>query len=121
MRTCVPCWWASSTTLQEAGVAIAASRSWSEAFWSARDVPRTGGAARRFGSTPASGELRPTISIPTPTFVARAQRGAGELEEILVEHSTFSRNHLKNRLYEEGLKQPVCELCGQGEALETAE
>ena len=29
--------------------------------------------------------------------------------------STFSRNHLKERLYEAGLKQPVCELCGQGE------
>lgn len=44
--------------------------------------------------------------------------GAGRrrpLEEILVEHSTFSRNHLKDRLYEEGLKQPVCELCGQDE------
>lgn len=37
------------------------------------------------------------------------------LEEILVEHSTFSRNHLKERLYEEGLKQAICELCGQDE------
>jgi len=49
-----------------------------------------------------------------------ATRGHGSLrrrplEEILVEHSTFSRGHLKQRLYEEGLKRPVCELCGQGE------
>jgi hypothetical protein len=49
-----------------------------------------------------------------------AVRGAGAarrqpLEEILVEGSTFSRNHLKERLYAAGLKQPTCELCGQGE------
>ena len=37
------------------------------------------------------------------------------LEEILVEGSTFSRNHLKERLYDEGLKRPICELCGQDE------
>ena len=49
-----------------------------------------------------------------------AVRGQGPrrrrpLSEILVENSSFSRHHLKNRLYSEGLKQPVCELCGQGE------
>jgi hypothetical protein len=49
-----------------------------------------------------------------------AVRGSGvqrrrPLDEILVEHSTFARNHLKGRLYDAGLKQPVCELCGQGE------
>lgn len=40
---------------------------------------------------------------------------ATPLERILVEHSTYHRNHLKRRLYDEGLKQRVCELCGQGE------
>ena len=49
-----------------------------------------------------------------------AVRGSGAhprrpLEEILVEHSTFARNHLKERLYDAGLKRPTCELCGQGE------
>ena len=33
----------------------------------------------------------------------------------MVEGSTYSRNHLKNRLYREGLKARRCELCGQGE------
>jgi hypothetical protein len=33
----------------------------------------------------------------------------------MVEGSTYSRNHLKRRLYREGLKEPLCELCGQGE------
>jgi hypothetical protein len=49
-----------------------------------------------------------------------AIRGSGlqrrrPLEEILVQHSTFARNHLKERLYDAGLKRPTCELCGQGE------
>lgn len=49
-----------------------------------------------------------------------AVRGQGHrrrrpLEEILVQHSRFSRNHLKERLYAERVKQPLCELCGQGE------
>lgn len=37
------------------------------------------------------------------------------IDEILVENSTYSRTALKKRLYEEGLKQRECELCGQGE------
>lgn len=45
----------------------------------------------------------------------RAARPAIPLELILVEHSTYHRNHLKRRLYDEGLKTRVCELCGQGE------
>jgi hypothetical protein len=45
----------------------------------------------------------------------RPARRGQPLEQILVEHSTFSRGHLKNRLYREGVKSPVCELCGQGE------
>jgi hypothetical protein len=48
------------------------------------------------------------------------QRRAGRtrslpLGEILVENSTFSRSHLKRRLYDEGVKERTCELCGQGE------
>ena len=42
-------------------------------------------------------------------------RHARPLEEILVERSTYSRNHLKERLYREGLKERRCELCGQDE------
>src|SRR6201995_1288169 len=37
------------------------------------------------------------------------------LDEILVEGSTYGRSKLKNRLYDEGLKERACELCGQGE------
>jgi hypothetical protein len=45
----------------------------------------------------------------------RTLRPAMPLELILVEHSTYSRNHLKRRLYDAGLKSRVCEMCGQGE------
>ncbi|MEX2253762.1 MAG: hypothetical protein WD649_06375 [Thermoleophilaceae bacterium] len=37
------------------------------------------------------------------------------LEEILVKGSSYSRGHLKKRLYREGLKERRCEACGQGE------
>jgi len=36
-------------------------------------------------------------------------------EELLVENSTASRGIVKKRLYREGLKTPICELCGQDE------
>lgn len=48
----------------------------------------------------------------------RAKRAIGirrPLAEVLVEGSSFRRSHLKERLYEEGLKARACELCGQGE------
>jgi transposase-like protein len=47
---------------------------------------------------------------------ARATRGRRlPLEAILVKGSTYHRATLKQRLYEAGLKQPACEICGQGE------
>jgi hypothetical protein len=38
------------------------------------------------------------------------------LSTILIENSQYhTTSHLKNRLYDEGLKERKCELCGQGE------
>jgi hypothetical protein len=38
------------------------------------------------------------------------------IEDFLIENSKYkSTNHLKNRLYKEGLKHRNCEICGQGE------
>ncbi len=34
------------------------------------------------------------------------------LEQILVKQSTFQSYKLKHRLFKEGVKRPVCELCG---------
>jgi hypothetical protein len=36
------------------------------------------------------------------------------LADVLVEHSTYHRGHLKRRLLAEGVKRAECELCGQG-------
>lgn len=38
-----------------------------------------------------------------------------DINDILVENSTFSRTHLKERLYKEGFKKRECEDCGQNE------
>ncbi|MDQ4041441.1 MAG: HNH endonuclease [Actinomycetota bacterium] len=46
--------------------------------------------------------------------LARANRPT-PLEEVLVEGRSYSRRSLKDRLYAARLKQPICELCGQGE------
>jgi hypothetical protein len=84
-------------------------------------------ALRRLGMRPAGGNhqtLQKYVElweIPTdhfdPIFAQRRQRRreVTPLEEVLVEHSTYSRGCLKRRLYATGLKQRMCELCGQGE------
>jgi hypothetical protein len=38
-----------------------------------------------------------------------------KLSDILTTNSNFNTTHLKERLYKEGLKTPICEKCGQGE------
>jgi hypothetical protein len=57
--------------------------------------------------------------IPTTHFDperARAfLRTTIPLSEVLVAGSTYSRGSLKRRLYDEGLKERRCELCGQDE------
>jgi ribosomal protein S27AE len=103
-------------TEAEARAAVAVSRSYSEVL-------------RRLGMRAAGGNHR-TIRryveevwhIPTSHFDARAvrvealrRRGRTPLNEVLTEGSTYSRGHLKERLYSADLKQRRCELCGQGE------
>jgi hypothetical protein len=97
-----------------ARTAVAASLSYAETL-RRLDLCSTGGNGRT---------LRLWIdrwSIATDHFDSRAAQRAAlrrrpqPLEEIMVEGSTYSRNHLKNRLYREGLKPRLCEVCGQGE------
>lgn len=47
--------------------------------------------------------------------VRKLGQGAVPLQEVLVENSTYSRAHLKRRLFDAGVKHRRCELCGQGE------
>lgn len=54
-----------------------------------------------------------------PYWGQRRGKGSGgrtPLEAVLVEHSTYHRAKLKQRLYYAGLKQRCCEMCGQGES-----
>lgn len=101
---------------REARAAIAASKSYAEAL-------------RRLGLRAAGGNhatlkrYAALWAIPVDHFDPYASqrlggpavRRARPLDEVLVEHSTYSRSLLKDRLYREGLKERVCELCGQDE------
>jgi hypothetical protein len=80
---------------------------------------------RRLELCPSGGNWKPLRryaaerGIPTDHFdpyaSSRGRKARIPLEEILIEHSAYSRNHPKERLYDAGLKVAVCELCGQGE------
>jgi hypothetical protein len=101
-------------TEAQAREAIAASLSFTEAL-------------RRLGMCWSGGNYRTlrkwagAWGIPTDHFdpdeVRRRalRRSPVPLDEVLVKGSTYSRGKLKERLYETGLKQRACELCGQGE------
>ncbi len=93
-------------------MAVAASLSWAESL-------------RRLGMCHTGGArmiLRKYVEqwgISTSHFDANAARRAAirqvptPLAEILVESSSYSRGHLKARLFAAGLKERRCELCGQ--------
>ncbi len=101
-------------TEQQLRDAIGASLSWAETL-RRLNYQSAGGNwktlkkwARRWGIStthfdPDAGRLRAIRTPPAP------------LETVLVANSSYSRNHLKERLYTAGLKQRNCELCGQGE------
>lgn len=101
-------------TEQELREAVAASLCYSDVL-------------RRLGMRPAGGNHR-TIQkyvrawgISTAHFDPNAARAratssrARPLVDLLVVGSTFSRGHLKERLYAAGIKRRECEMCGQGE------
>jgi hypothetical protein len=99
-------------TEEDAREAVAASHSYSEAL-------------RRLGLRPAGGNhalFKQWVQrwrIPTDHFdpyqASREAQRAIALEDVLVPGSPYKRASLKRRLLSTGLKQPACELCGQGE------
>lgn len=101
-------------TEAEAREAIARSHSWTEALRRLGYCP-TGGNPTTLKKYAAIWAISTEHFDPYAGVMERIRRPKRPLSEILVEHSTFSRSNLKQRLYEEGLKQPRCELCGQGE------
>ena len=105
-------------TEDEAREAIAASRTYAEAL-RRLGMCHTGGAHKIIKKY-----AEEIWRIPVDHFdsdavcneaLERARRSPRPLSELLVEGLFVNRMDLKERLYREGLKQPVCELCGQGE------
>jgi hypothetical protein len=93
--------------------AIVAARSWQDALRRLEVCP-TGGNATTLKKWAAVWEISAEhFDSDAPRVYPRAE--PTPLEEVLVKHSTYSRGHLKRRLYEEGLKDRRCELCGQSE------
>src|SRR6188472_145072 len=99
-------------TKEQAGVAIGAARSFAEAL-------------RLLGMRPAGGnhatlkKYAKRWGISTAHFdwpyMPPYPREIRPLEEVLVEHSGYSRYRLKRRLFAEGIKLRRCEIRGQGE------
>lgn len=101
-------------TNEELAAAVASSRSWAETL-------------RRLGYCPSGGNWRivkkraAALELPTnhfdPFANSRERHGRERmpLEAVLIEGSTYSRGVLKRRLYDEGIKEPRCALCGQGD------
>jgi hypothetical protein len=101
-------------TEDEARKAIAASKSWTEALRRLDYCP-SGGNPATLKKYVALWNISTDHFDPYAGVMERIRRPKRPLAEILVENSTYSRSNLKMRLYEEGLKEPRCELCGQGE------
>jgi hypothetical protein len=103
---------------EELRAAIAESRSWAETL--RRLGYRSAGGnwrtvqkyARRWG---ISSEHFDPDAARREALLKAATAGRIPLERILVQNSTYSRAHLKNRLFTEGVKQRRCESCGQSE------
>jgi hypothetical protein len=93
-------------------VAIANSRSWAEALRRLGYCP-TGGNWKTLKKRAAALGVRTDHFDPYAASRERSRRSRTPLREILIEGSTFSRSCLKQRLYDEGVKEPKCELCGQ--------
>lgn len=103
-----------SFTRSQAEQAVAESRSYSEALRRLR-LRAAGGNHRTLRKYVELWEI-PTDHFD-PNWALRRRNGDRRkgLDEILVRNSTYSRGHLKERLFDEGIKKRECELCGQEE------
>jgi len=101
---------------EELRKAITASRSWAETLRHL-NYRSAGGNWRTLKKYAALWNI-PTDHFDPDAVCREALRRSSTprpLEEILVDGSTYSRDHLKHRLFAEGLKKRHCELCRQGE------
>jgi len=103
-----------SYTEEEARVAIAASKSWAESLRYLGLCP-TGGAWRILKKYARIWGVSTDHFDPEAARVANLRRRQRSLSEMLVENSPCARKDVKRRLLAEGMKDPVCEMCGQDE------
>jgi hypothetical protein len=101
-------------TEEEARQAIAASFSWAEALRKLGYAP-TGGNPKTLKKYAALWQIDTTHFDPYRRVMDAIRKPARPLSEVLTSGSNYSRASLKRRLFSEGIKAPVCELCGQGE------
>jgi hypothetical protein len=101
-------------TKTQARRAIAASKSWTESLRRLDYCPSGGNPATLKKYAKLWG-ISTEHFDPYAGVMEKVRKPKRPLEEVLVKNSTYSRSNLKMRLYEEGLKEPRCEICGQGE------
>jgi hypothetical protein len=103
-----------SYTEEQATEAIATSYSWAESLRKLGLCP-TGGAWRVLKKYAEVWNISTEHFDPARHLQANLKTKKRPIEELLVENSTCSRQNLKRRLFQEGLKEPRCEICGQDE------
>jgi hypothetical protein len=103
-----------SYTAEQAREAIACSYSWAEGLRKL-GLCSSGGAWRVLKKYAEIWEISTDHFDPAKCVEGNLRYPARPLDEVLVENSTYSRQHVKRRLLKEGLKEPVCEMCGQDE------
>jgi hypothetical protein len=99
---------------EQAREAIASSYSWAESLRKLGLCP-SGGAWRVLKKYADLWSISTEHFDPSRCIEGNLRLPARPLDEVLVENSTYSRQHVKRRLFKEGLKEPVCEMCGQDE------
>ena len=51
----------------------------------------------------------------THFYIERKSKAKKDISEVFIENSITDRRVIKSRLYGDGIKEKVCEMCGQGE------
>jgi hypothetical protein len=103
-----------SYTEEQAREAVAASYSWAESLRKL-GLCSTGGAWRVLKKYTELWGISTDHFDPARNRETNLKTKKRPIQELLVEDSSCSRQNLKRRLFQEGLKEPRCEQCGQDE------